>query len=74
MCGGHNRGHLGRHMSMRTSYPESVDERRSSPIDVLNDRLVRGEITVEEYQKMRAVLDDPHHTKQSSHIRKPMTM
>ncbi len=74
MCGGHSRDYFGHHMStMSMPFSIPVEERKTSPIDVLNERLARGEITVEEYQRMRAVLDDQYRTKHSPHIRKPTT-
>ncbi len=73
MCCGHSRGHFGHHIPMGVPFPEPVEEQRNSPIDILNERLARGEITVEEYQRMRLVLDDQYRSKHSPHIRKPTT-
>ena len=56
------------------SMPMPMEERKSSPIDVLKERLARGEITLDEYQEMRAVLDDQYRAKHSPHIRKPTTV
>lgn len=70
MCGGHSRSHWGHHIPM--SMP--IEERKSSPVDILKERLARGEITLDEYQEMRAVLDDRYSAKHSPHIRKPTTV
>lgn len=51
-CGGH--GH-GSHHPATGANPHSA--RHEDPLTILKQRLARGEITVEEYERIRAILE-----------------
>ena len=55
-CGG---GFSGFFRQRQPQYqPQPVPEKQSSPLDVLKERLARGEITIDEYRKLAEVLSE----------------
>ncbi len=74
MCGGHRLIHGGSHIMVGIPFSVPTENRNVSAIDVLKERLARGEIGVEEYQRIRSVLDPQYAAMHSPNIRKPSTV
>ncbi len=60
-CGGGFSGFFGQRQPQYQ--PQSAPEKQNAPLDLLKERLARGEITVDEYRKLAEILTETTHAR-----------